>query len=93
MNTNKDGIVKQSGNDVEGYRFQIVLFQPNVCVFLHSVIKVKQVFFSTSNSKGYGFHDDKATNFYLTSEYYSLSVLSAKLYFVQYIKNYGHLNV
>ena len=34
MNTNKGGIVKQSGNDVEGYRSQKVLFQPSVLVFL-----------------------------------------------------------
>ena len=39
VNTKKDGIVKQSGNDVEGYRSKMVLFQPNVCIFLqHSVI-------------------------------------------------------
>ena len=34
MNTNKGGIVKQSGNDAEGYLSQKVLFQPNVRVFL-----------------------------------------------------------
>ena len=34
MNTKKGGIVKQSGNDVEGHRSQKVLFQPNVRVFL-----------------------------------------------------------
>ena len=40
MNTNKGGIVKQSGNDVEGYRSQKVSFQPNVHVFLqYSVIR------------------------------------------------------
>ena len=40
MKTNKGGIVKQSGNDdVEGYRSEKVLFQPNVSVFLqYSVI-------------------------------------------------------
>ena len=32
VNTNKGGIVKQSGNDVEGYRSQKVLFQPSVCI-------------------------------------------------------------
>ena len=34
VNTNKAGIVKQSGNDVESYRSQKVLFQLNVRVFL-----------------------------------------------------------
>ena len=46
--------------------------------------------------QGYSFHGNKATILYLTEEYYSLSVLSEKLYFleiVQYIKSYGHLNV
>ena len=46
------------------------------------MIKDKQVFW-TSNLKGYGFYGDKATIFYLTLEYYSLSVLSAKLYFLE----------
>ena len=36
-----------------------------------------------SNLKGHGFHGDKATIFYLTSKYYSLSPLSAKLYFLE----------
>ena len=40
MNTNKASVVKQSGNDVEGYLSQKVLFQPNVRVFLqYSVMK------------------------------------------------------
>ena len=47
------------------------------------MIKAKQIFFWTSNLKGHGFHGDKPTIFYLTSEYYSLSVLSAKLYFLE----------
>ena len=47
------------------------------------MIKAKQVFFWTSNLKGHGFHGDKATIFYLTSEYYSLSMLSAKFYFLE----------
>ena len=47
------------------------------------MIKAKQVFFGTSNLKGHGFHGDKATIFYLTSEYYSLSMLSAKFYFLE----------
>ena len=43
MNTKKGNIVKQSGNDVEGYRSQKVLFQPNVRVFLqYSVNKFVQ---------------------------------------------------
>ena len=47
------------------------------------MIKAKQVFFSTSDLKGYGFHSDKAIIFCLISEYYSLSVLSVKLYFLK----------
>ena len=47
------------------------------------MIKAKQVFFGTSNLKGHGFCGDKAIIFYLTSEYYSLSVLSTKLYFLE----------
>ena len=39
MNTNKGGIVKQSGNDVEDYRSQKVLFQPSVRVFLQYNVK------------------------------------------------------
>ena len=39
MSTNKGGIVKQSGNDVEGYRSQKVLFQPSVRVFLQYSVK------------------------------------------------------
>ena len=34
MNTNKGSIVKQSGNDVEGWRSEKVLVQPNMRVFL-----------------------------------------------------------
>ena len=41
------------------------------------MIKAKQV---TSNLKGHSFHGDKATILYLTLKYYSLSVLSEKLY-------------
>ena len=47
------------------------------------MIKAKLVFFWTSNLKGHGFHGDKPTIFYLTSEYYSLSVLCAVLYFLE----------
>ena len=47
------------------------------------MIKAKQVFFWTSNLKGHGFHGDKATILYLTAKYYSLSVLSEKLYFLK----------
>ena len=47
------------------------------------MIKAKQVFFWTSNLKGYRFHGDKTTMFYLTSKYYSLSVLSVKHYFLE----------
>ena len=44
------------------------------------MIKAKQAFFCTSNLEGYGFHRNKTTIFNLTSECYSLYVLSAKLY-------------
>ena len=47
------------------------------------MIKGKQVFFLTSNLKGHGFHGDKATILFLTLKYYSLSVLSEKLYFLE----------
>ena len=40
MNKNKGGIVKQSGNYVEGYRSQKVLFQPNVRVFLQYSVNI-----------------------------------------------------
>ena len=41
MNTNKDSIVKQSGNDVEGCRSEKILVQPNMRVFLqYSVMSV-----------------------------------------------------
>ena len=43
MNTNKVGNVKQSGNDVEGYRSQNVLFQPSVRVFLQYSVKAFNV--------------------------------------------------
>ena len=45
------------------------------------MIKAKQVSFWTSNLKGHSFHGDKATILYFTLKYYSLSVLSEKLYF------------
>ena len=47
------------------------------------MIKIKQVFFRASNLKGHGFHGDKATILYLTLKHYLLSVLSAKLYFLE----------
>ena len=47
------------------------------------MIKAKQVFFWTSNLKDHGFHGDKATILYLTLKYYSLPVLSEKLYFLE----------
>ena len=43
------------------------------------MIKAKQEFFWTTNLKGHGFHGGKPTMFYLTSEYYWLSVLPGKL--------------
>ena len=48
------------------------------------MIEAKQVFFWTSNLKGHSFHGNKATILqkYLTSEYYSLSAMSEKLYFL-----------
>ena len=60
------------------------------------MIKANQIFFSTSNLNDHGFDGEKAAIFYLTSEYYSLRVLSAKLIFlksVQYSKSYGFLHV
>ena len=47
------------------------------------MIKAKQVFLRTSNLKGLSFHGDMAAIFYLTPEYYSLSLLSVKLYFLE----------
>ena len=47
------------------------------------MIKAKHVSFWTSNLKGHGFHGEKATIYYLTSEYYALFVLSAKVYFLE----------
>ena len=47
------------------------------------MIKGRQVFFLTSNLNCHGFHGDKATIFYLTSEYYSLPLLPVKLYFIE----------
>ena len=47
------------------------------------MIKAKRAFLFTCSSRGYGVHGNKATILYLISEYYSLSVLSAKLYFVE----------
>ena len=44
------------------------------------MIEAKQKLFWTSDLKIHAFHGDEATIFHLTSEYYSLSVLSAKLY-------------
>ena len=41
VNTNKGGVVTQSGNDVEGCRSQKVLFQPNMCVFLQYNVKIR----------------------------------------------------
>ena len=45
--------------------------------------KAKQALFWTPKLEGYSFHCNKATILYLTSEYYSWSVLSAKLYFFE----------
>ena len=47
------------------------------------MVKAKEVFFWTSNLKGHGFHGDKATILYLILKYYSLSVLSEKLHFLE----------
>ena len=40
VKTNKGSIFRQSDNDVEGYRSQKVLFQPNVGVFLQYSVSV-----------------------------------------------------
>ena len=47
------------------------------------MIKAKEIFFSASNLNDHGFDGEKVAIFYLTSEYYSLRVLSAKLYFLE----------
>ena len=47
------------------------------------MIKVKEIFFRPSNLKGHGFHSNKATVLYLTSECCSLSVLFEKLYLLE----------
>ena len=47
------------------------------------MIKARQVLFWTFNLKGHGFHGDKAAILYLTLKYYSLSVLSEKLDFLE----------
>ena len=47
------------------------------------MIRAKKIFFWVSDLRGHGFRGDKATIFYLTSEYYSLSVLFAKSYFIE----------
>ena len=46
------------------------------------MIKAKQTFFCAPNLEGYSFHSNKAAILYWTSEYYSLSVLLAKLFFL-----------
>ena len=46
------------------------------------MIKTKQAFFWPSNL-GYGVHANKAAILYLTQKYYSLSVVSEKLYFLE----------
>ena len=53
------------------------------------MIRAKKIFFWASNLKGHGFHCDKATIFYLTSEYYSLSVLFAKPYLIKWTPQDG----
>ena len=45
MNTNKGSVVKQSGNDVEGYRPQKVLFQTNVRVILQYSVSDPKVLY------------------------------------------------
>ena len=47
------------------------------------MIKTKQAFFSTSNSRGYSFHGNKTTTLCLTTALYSLSVLSHGHYFLE----------
>ena len=41
MNTNKGSVVKKSGNDVEGFGPQKVLFQPNVRVILQYSVNIQ----------------------------------------------------
>ena len=47
------------------------------------MIKAKQLFLGSSNLIGHGFHGDKATILYSISKYYSLSVMSENLYFLE----------
>ena len=47
------------------------------------MIKAEQTFLWSSNLEGYGFHGNKGTILFLTWEYYSLSVLSEKFYFLE----------
>ena len=47
------------------------------------MIKAKQEFFWTCNLRDYSVHGNKATISYLTSGYYSLTMPSAKLYFLE----------
>ena len=49
----------------------------------------KQSFFWTSNSDGHGSHGNKNTILILGSAYF---LMSAKLYFVEYIKSYRYLS-
>ena len=49
VNTNKGSAVKQSGNDVEGYRPQKVLFQPNIRV----ILKYSQAFINECSISEY----------------------------------------
>ena len=47
------------------------------------MIKAKQILFCAFGLKGHSSHGDKAAIFFLISEYYSFSVLPAKLYFLE----------
>ena len=54
---------------------------PNDIRTEHSLIYFRHIKVSWVN--GYGFHGNKSTVLYLIVRYYSLSVLSAKLYFLE----------
>ena len=47
------------------------------------MIKAKQAFFWSSNLESYGFHGNKVTSLFWIQEYYTLSVLSEKIYFLE----------
>ena len=60
------------------YPFKKICFK-----YMISMIKVKLSFFCTSNSEGHGFHGNKGTILFSSAVNFPISVISAKLYFVE----------